>query len=171
MTHHDYSIIVIGAGSGGLVVSIGAAKFGKKVLLIEKGNYGGDCTNFGCIPSKSLIEAAHIAYAIKNGEKYGIKASINDFDAGGTLRRVQEIVHHFRELECPESLAKHGVETLTGIASFENSKTLKVILENGSQKILTAENFVIATGSYPIIPPIPGLSNISYLTNETIFEL
>lgn len=167
----DYPIIVIGAGAGGLVVAIGAAKAKKKVLLIEKGNYGGDCTNFGCIPSKSLIAASHAAHYIKNSPRWGIQSSVSVFDSTGALERTRRIVEEIKSHEDPEALAKLGVETITGIASFTDSHTLKVILDDGKTKTVRGKNIVIATGSYPYIPKIKGLEDCPYCTNESIFDL
>jgi pyruvate/2-oxoglutarate dehydrogenase complex dihydrolipoamide dehydrogenase (E3) component len=166
-----YPIIVVGAGAGGLVVAIGAAKAGKKVLLIEKGNYGGDCTNFGCIPSKSLIAAAHAAHYMNSGRNFGIKGSISGFETQGALDRTRHIVEEVRKHENPEALAAFGVDTLTGTASFKDPHTLQVRLENGELKTATGKNLVIATGSYPYIPKIEGIESCTYLTNETIFNL
>lgn len=167
----NYPIIVIGAGAGGLVVAIGAAKAGKKVLLIEKGNYGGDCTNFGCIPSKSLIAAAHAAHTLKTGERFGLEYTIGEIDSSGALERTRNIVEEIRHHEDEEALAKVGVETLTGVASFEDPHTLKVETTNGETKRVKGAQIVLATGSYPIIPKIPGLEQCPFCTNETIFEL
>ncbi len=162
----SYTLIVIGAGAAGLVIAIGAARAGKKVLLIEKGPYGGDCTNFGCIPSKSLISAAHAAHALREGKKLGIDFSSQDFKADAALERVRGIVEEVRSHEDPDALAKIGVETLTGTATFDSAHVLKA----GNETIF-AQQIVIATGSYPFIPTIEGLQNTPFLTNETIFDL
>ncbi|GAB4227051.1 MAG: FAD-dependent oxidoreductase [Chlamydiales bacterium] len=170
MTSYDYPIIVIGAGAGGLVVAIGAAKAGKKVLLIEKGTYGGDCTNFGCVPSKSLIASSHIAHQMKECAKWGIEAQTQTLETSKVLRRVRNIVEEIRSHEDPEALKRHGVETLTGKASFVDPHTLEVELEDGTQKV-TGDQIVICAGSRPRIPAIEGLDQVPYLTNETIFDL
>ena len=119
----EYNLVVIGAGAGGLVVAIGSAKAGKKVLLIEKGHYGGDCTNFGCIPSKSLIASAESAHAIKAAEGLGVNFSVSDFNADGALERVRDIVTKVRSHEDPPALKELGVETMTGTASSLNSSS------------------------------------------------
>lgn len=146
-----YPFVVIGAGAGGLVVAIGLAKAGKKVLLIEKGPYGGDCTNFGCIPSKTLIGLA------KHHRK--------------ELSFVREIVSEIRSHEDPSALAKIGVKTLTGQATFLSPHLLQVVEKNGVTHQVQAGKIVIATGSHPQIPPIPGLKETPFLTNETVFDL
>ncbi|MCB1115291.1 MAG: FAD-dependent oxidoreductase [Chlamydiia bacterium] len=161
-----FDIVVVGAGSAGLVVAIGGAKAGKKVLLIEKGEYGGDCTNFGCIPSKSLIASSHVAHLIKRSESYGIKIHSREMDPSGIFERLHTIVNHVKSHEDPAALEKLGVATENGSASFIDKKTLLV---NG--KKISGKHIVLATGSCPIIPPIPGLEKAPFLTNETIFSL
>lgn len=171
MPRYDYPIIVIGAGAGGLVVAIGAAKAGKSVLLIEKGNYGGDCTNYGCVPSKALIASGHAAHTITNGHRYGLDYQPPQFKAAGAMERVRAIVKGIRDEEEPPVLAEMGVETLTGKASFVDTHTLSVNLLEGGTKTVTGKDIVIATGSAPVVLPIPGLDTVPYLTNETVFEL
>lgn len=146
-----YQVVVIGAGAGGLVVAIGFAKAGKKVLLIENGNYGGDCTNYGCIPSKTLIGLA------KRGQK--------------DLTFVRHIVSEVRSHEEPEALGKLGVETLTATASFLSPYVIEAKEKSGKTHQIRAKKIVIATGSSPKIPAIPGLKETPFLTNETIFNL
>ncbi len=167
----DYAIVVIGAGSGGLVVAIGAARAGKKVLLIEKGSYGGDCTNFGCIPSKSLIASAHAAHTIQEGTQLGIQLNSKAFQAEQALERVRSIVSEVRSHEEPEALQKKGVHTFTGTACFVDPYTLIVRDAQGQEQRVSGQNIVIATGSSAYIPPIPGLQGTPFLTNETIFDL
>ena len=167
----EYPIIVIGAGAGGLVVAIGAAKAGKKVLLIEKGNYGGDCTNFGCIPSKSVIASACHAHSLKAGADYGLQFTINNPDFSGALARARNIVSEIRSHEDPEALAKLKVDTLTGIAHFISPNVLHVLKKDGSEAEIMGKQIVIAAGTRPFIPTIPGIHKVPYLTNETIFQL
>lgn len=148
---NSYPLVVIGAGAAGLVVAIGYAKAGKKVLLIENGNYGGDCTNFGCIPSKTLIGLA------QNERK--------------DLSFVRQIVSEVRSHEEPEALSKLGVETLTARASFLSPHLIEAVEKSGKTHQIYAKKIVVATGSSPQIPSIPGLKGTPYLTNETIFDL
>ncbi len=158
-----YSIVVIGAGAGGLVVAIGAAKAGKKVLLVDKGNWGGDCTNYGCIPSKSLISEAHKAHAREGCQHNGNPAAALEY----TRHIVSSVRHH----EEPEALKKKGVDTLTGTASFLDPYTIAVTDQNGTVTKVKGDQFVIAAGSKPFIPEIEGLDSIRYYTNESIFSL
>ena len=161
-----FDIIVIGAGAGGLVVAIGAARAGKKVLLVERDNYGGDCTNCGCIPSKSLIASAHTAHVLKHADMLGIETSPFSFDGTRALERVRNIVHEIRSHEDPSALKKLGVETLNGTASFVDKRTLSI-----DGKKVQGQQIVIATGSYPVVPSIKGLKETPFLTNETVFDL
>jgi pyruvate/2-oxoglutarate dehydrogenase complex dihydrolipoamide dehydrogenase (E3) component len=161
-----YSLIVIGAGAAGLVIAIGAAKAGKKVLLIEKGNYGGDCTNFGCIPSKSLIASAKAAHVLKEDKKLGLDFSSTFLNANSSLARTRGIVEEVRSHEDPVALAKMNVATMTGTAIFKNPHVISV---DGEE--VFGKKIVIATGSSPHIPPINGLDKTPYLTNETVFDL
>lgn len=170
-TVKKYTVIVIGAGAGGLVVAIGSAKAGKNVLLIEKGSYGGDCTNFGCIPSKTLIASAEQAHALQMGDKLGLSFETPQFDPNQALERVRKTVEGIRSHEDPEALAKLGVETMTGTASFLSPTKLKVTMEEGSVHEVEGKKIIIATGSHPFVPPIQGLEGTPYLTNETIFDL
>lgn len=166
-----YPIVVIGAGAGGLVIAIGAARAGKKVLLIEKGLYGGDCTNFGCIPSKSLIASAEKAFSIQNAKNFGIDLAPKQFAATKALERVKSIREQVRSHEDPEALTKMGIDTITGTASFITPHTLEVKMQNGMVKHISAKKIVIAAGSHPFIPPIEGMDHLPYLTNETVFNL
>lgn len=168
---YDYPLIVIGAGAGGLVIALGAAKAGKKVLMIEAGNYGGDCTNFGCIPSKALIEAAHFAHAVKQAQEFGIALSLASFDAKGVLDRTRRIISSVKKEEDQAALKEHQIDTLTGFASFEDPHSLKVTLTDGGIKWVSGKQIVIATGSRPKIPKVAGIHTVPYYTNETIFDL
>jgi len=161
-----FDIIVIGAGAGGLVIAIGGAKAGKKVLLIEKGEYGGDCTNYGCIPSKSLIASANRAHALSACKELGIETSPFSFDATGALERVRAIISSVRSHEDAPTLNTFGVQTLNGAAFFQDSHTLTV-----GNETVRGKQIIIATGSYPVIPDISGLEGTPFLTNETVFDL
>lgn len=168
---HQYAIVVIGAGSGGLVLAIGAAKAGKRVLLIEKGPYGGDCTNFGCIPSKSLIASAEVAHSIKKAKNFGLDGVFSLTGTKNVFERVRNIVSTVRSHEDPQALKEIGVETLTGTARFLDAHHIQVTEKDGTSHQVFGKNVIIATGSSPIIPNVDGLSDTPYLTNETLFDL
>lgn len=142
-------VCVIGAGSGGLSLAFGAVQMGANVVLIEKGKMGGDCLNYGCVPSKSLLAMAH-----RN----------SDFIAAH--KHVQQVIKTIAPKDSVERFTNLGVKVIQGEASFINKKEIKV-----NDKIVYAKYFVIATGSKPRVPPISNLDKINYLTNETIFDL
>ncbi len=160
---YDYDAIVIGAGSGGLTSSIGLAKLGKKVLLIEKYLMGGECTNSGCIPSKNLIHhAREYAIAKKRG---GDTKELEEY-RNSILGKVRSKIEHIRSEESPEILEKLGVKVVIGKAQFFDKHTVEV-----GKKKYTARKFVIATGSSPRMLDIPGLEEEKTLTNENLFHL
>jgi pyruvate/2-oxoglutarate dehydrogenase complex dihydrolipoamide dehydrogenase (E3) component len=171
MSAEVFPLVVVGAGAAGLVVAIGAAKAGKKVLLIEKGNYGGDCTNYGCIPSKSLIAAAEAAHSLRRARTFGLSYEVPSVETDGALDYTRGVVSQFLAHENPKALEELGVSTLTGSAAFLDSHCLEVTLQDGTRRRVRAKTFVIATGSAPVIPPLEGLGQVPYLSNETIFHL
>ncbi len=160
-----YDIAIIGAGSGGLSVAAAAAQFGQKVILFEKGLMGGDCLNYGCIPSKALIAASRHAHEMRNSHKYGIAPVEPKVD----FRRVHAYVHSVIAAIAPHDSAsrfeKLGVKVVQSAAKFRDAKSIET-----SEGVFQARRFVIATGSRASIPAIPGLSDVPYLTNETIFD-
>lgn len=165
-----YQIAVIGAGAAGLVVAIGAAMAGKKVLIIDKGPYGGDCTNFGCIPSKALIASAKAAFYIKTSQKLGLHLNDSRFQSDAALDRARSLIDEVRSHGDAEALEKKGIHTLTGMAAFEDQHVIKVNAQGQMQRIY-CESIVIATGSSPKVPGIHGLEQTPFKTNVTIFDL
>lgn len=159
-------ICVIGAGSGGLSVAAGAAQMGAKTVLIEKGKMGGDCLNYGCVPSKSLLAAAKRAQSFRSGEAFGIKAQEPVVDFAQVHAHVESVIAAIAPNDSVERFEGLGVKVIQAAARFTGPRTL----EAGGYEI-TARRFVIATGSRAAVPPIPGLGDVSYLTNETLFEL
>lgn len=171
MSSYDYPIIVIGAGPGGLTTAIGAAKAKKRTLLIEKGTWGGDCANFGCVPSKALIASGHVARAIRSAAQYGVQLRNADFTGHAALERVRRIIRHAVGTHEPQVLNPLGVDTLLGTAEFQDPHTLLVRRADGEIQHVTGKQIVIASGSYAVLPPIEGLEQVPYLTNETVFHL
>ena len=165
-----YIYVVIGAGAAGLVVATGLAKFKKKVLLIEKSYFGGDCTNFGCIPSKSLIAASKIANDFNRKNEFGINIEGN-LDFSNVLKNVRDIVEKTRKKEDEIALKKLGVDTLKATAAFLSPNKIEVTQYDSKKHIIEFKKLVIAAGSSPFIPPIPNLDKTPFLTNETIFNL
>ena len=167
----DYDVIVIGSGAGGLVVAIGCTRAGKKTLIIEQGHYGGDCTNFGCVPSKSLIASAETAHHIETAFDMGIELKGAKKLTDPVLDRVRNIVSSVRSHEDEKALRKQGIDTLSAKAYFKDPHTIIAKDANGHEQELRGKKIVIATGSHPFIPPIEGLNETPFLTNETVFEL
>ncbi|PSF39091.1 pyridine nucleotide-disulfide oxidoreductase [Aphanothece hegewaldii CCALA 016] len=162
----EYDLVVIGGGSAGLVVASAASQTGAKVALVEKHRLGGDCLWFGCVPSKSLIQASRIAYSVKHSDRFGIYTQPPDIDFTKTIHYVQDVIRAIEPNDSPERFRGLGVNVIFGDGQFIDSKTFLV----DGQK-LTARAFVIATGSRPTIPDIEGLKEAGYLTNEQVFTL
>lgn len=165
---YDYDIIILGGGSSGIVSGVMAGALGMRVLLIEKGKMGGECLNTGCVPSKALLHAARVAQTLRTADEVGLKsASVTREDAAGVMRHVRATI---RAVEGADATAKlltdNGVEIRHGSASFADPHTLHL-----DRARLTAANFILATGSSPKAPDIPGLEDAGYLTNQTIFDL
>lgn len=159
-------LCIIGAGSGGLSVAAGAVQMGASVVLIEKGAMGGDCLNTGCVPSKALIAAAHVAHAARSGRRFGVEAA--EFNVH--FKEVHEHVHGVIGAIAPHDSVERfeglGVHVIKAAARFVDARTVEA-----SGERIVARRFVVATGSRAAIPPIPGLADAGCLTNESIFEL
>lgn len=162
----NVDICVIGGGSGGLGVAAGAAQMGAKTVLIESGKMGGDCLNYGCVPSKALIAAGKHAKAMTDGADFGITPVKPQVDFAKVNAHVKDVIAGIAPMDSVERFEGLGVTVLQGAGSFVDKRTVEV---NG-QKI-KARRIVIATGSSAATPPIPGLDQVSYLTNENIFDL
>ena len=160
-------ICVIGAGAGGLSVAAAAAAFGVPVVLVEKGKMGGECLNTGCVPSKSLIAAAQHARAITESSAFGVSAAHAAIDFGHVHAHVHGVIAAIAPNDSKERFTGLGVRVIEGAARFKNRRTVAV----GEEIEIKARRFVIATGSLPALPPIPGLEAVPHLTNETIFDL
>ena len=160
-------ICVIGAGSGGLSVAAGAAAFGVPVVLVERGKMGGECLHTGCVPSKSLIAAARHAHAIAGAKAFGL--SVRDFavDFAGVHKHVHGVIAAIEPNDSKARFTGLGVRVIEGAGRFQDGDTVVV----GDETVIKARRFVIATGSSPALPPIPGLRETPHLTNETVFEL
>ena len=159
-------ICVIGAGSGGLSVAAAAAAFGVSVVLIEKGRMGGDCLNYGCVPSKALIAAARRAEAARRALPFGITLARPNIDFAKVHQHVHAVIAAIAPNDSKERFTGLGVRVIEGEARFKDPRTVVV-----GDTAVKARRFVIATGSSPAIPPIPGLAETPHLTNETVFEL
>ncbi len=158
-------LCIIGAGSGGLSVAAGAAQLGRKVVLIERHKMGGDCLNYGCVPSKALIAAAHHAQTIREAAPFGVTAGEPKVDFARVMSHVREVIAAIEPNDSVERFEKLGVRVVKASARF----TGPAEVEAGDARI-QAKRFIIATGSAPLVPPIPGLADTPYFTNETIFD-
>nr|WP_321442696.1 FAD-dependent oxidoreductase [uncultured Cohaesibacter sp.] len=161
-------ICVIGAGSGGLSVAAAAAAFGEKVVLLEKGKMGGDCLNYGCVPSKAMIAAGKQAHSMRNAHPFGISSVEPRVDYQAVHDHIHSVIAAIEPNDSVERFEGLGVQVIQQAGQFKDAKT--VVTADGETEI-TARAFVIATGSSPAKLPIPGLDEVDYLTNETIFTL
>lgn len=164
--HINTDIAVIGAGSGGLSVAAGAAQMGADVVLVEKHKMGGDCLNYGCVPSKALLAAGHAAEAARNADVFGVSGHGPDVDFSGVHGHVHGVIGAIAPHDSVERFEGLGVRVIKAAARFESRTQVKA----GGFRI-DARRFVIATGSSAALPPIPGLDQVTVLTNETIFDL
>lgn len=160
-------ICVIGAGSGGLSVAAAAAAFGVPVVLIERGRMGGDCLNYGCVPSKSLLAAGKAREEFRKAGRFGVFGPNPDVDFSKVHDHVHSVIAAIAPNDSKERFEGLGVHVIAGHARFLDANTVAV----GDAIQIKARRFVIATGSSPSAPPIPGLEHGKYLTNETIFDL
>ena len=166
----DRNLVVIGAGSAGLVSSYIAAAIKSKVTLVEKHRMGGDCLNTGCVPSKALIKTAKLLATMKHATDYGLKNTQVDFDFAEVMERVQRVI---REVEPHDSIERYtalGVECLEGTAKITSPWTVEITTASGTQT-LTTRSIIIAAGARPFVPPIPGIDEVGCLTSDTIWEL
>ena len=158
-------ICIIGAGSGGLSVAAAAAAFGVEVVLIEQGEMGGDCLNYGCVPSKAMIAAAKYARSNMDAPKFGVETKDAQTDWKKVNEHIKKTIATIAPMDSQKRFEKMGVKVIRQAAKFIDRKTVLA----GDVEI-KARRFVIATGSYAFVPPIEGIDDIAYFTNETIFE-
>ena len=166
MAKPEFDIVVIGGGSGGLVVAAGGSTLGAKVALVEKHRLGGDCLWYGCVPSKTLIKSARIAYEMRNAQRWALTPADPAPQIARVMERVRDVIAQIEPNDSPERFRGLGVDVIFGAGHFVAPEAFEV---NGRR--LTAKTFVIATGSRPSVPPVPGLDQVPYLTNETVFDL
>ena len=166
MASPEFDIVVIGGGSGGLVVAAGGSTLGAKVALVEKHKLGGDCLWYGCVPSKTLIKSARIAFEMRNAQRWALAPADPQPNLARVMERVREVIAGIEPFDSPERFRGLGVDVIFGEGHFTSPDAFEV---NGRR--LTAKTFVIATGSRPAVPPIPGIDSVRYLTNETVFDL
>ena len=158
-------LCVIGAGSGGLTVAAGASQMGADVILIEKGLMGGDCLNYGCVPSKALLAAAHTAQTVRGAHRFGIKHGGLDVDFSAVHRHVHDVIAQIAPHDSVERFSGLGVRVISGKAAFIGPREVEA-----DGRVISARRFVVASGSSPAVPPLPGLAETGFFTNESIFE-
>jgi len=159
-------LAIIGGGAGGLSLAAGAVQLGATVVLVESGKMGGDCLNYGCVPSKALLSAAKAAHHMREAKAFGVHAKTIKINFPEVMQHVRSSIEHIAEHDSVARFEALGVQVIQAAGKFLDAKTL----EAGASQI-KAKRFVVATGSYGFVPPIPGLDSVSYETNETMFNL
>ncbi len=166
----DRNVVVIGAGAAGLVTSYIAAAVKAKVTLVEAHKLGGDCLNYGCVPSKALIRSAKLAQQIRHADHYGLKASQPEFSFREVMARIYDVIRKIEPHDSIERYTKLGVEVLQGYGRVVDPWTVEIKNEFGVTQRLTTRSIVIATGARPFVPPLPGLEEVGYVTSDTLWE-
>ena len=166
----DRNLIVIGGGAAGLVSAYIAAAVKAKVTLIEAHKMGGDCLNYGCVPSKALIKSAKLAHQMRHGARYGLSDTAPNFSFKAVMQRVHDVIKAIAPHDSVERYTGLGVEVLQGYGKLVNPWTVEVALNDGQVQRLTARSIVIAAGAQPIVPPLPGLHEVGYVTSDTLWD-
>ena len=166
MANEDYDLVIIGAGSAGLIAAGFAVQLGRRVALVEKHRIGGDCTWTGCVPSKTLLKAAKVAHEMRHADRYGLGPVNPVVDLKAVMAKVKSVVDQVYRAESPEVLRAQGIDVFLSPAQFLDPHTVDL----GDTR-LTARRFLIATGARPTVPPLPGLDGVKYLTYETVWDL
>lgn len=167
MTKYDYDLAVIGGGAAGITSAMLASGLGKKTILLDKHKFGGECTWSGCVPSKALLHSGKVAMFMREHKKYGLSAGNIKVNSSGVMKNVRETIAGIYKGETAQHFKSKGIEALENVnVEFVDAHKIKV---NG--KDITSDKFIIATGSGPFVPPVPGLDKVKYYTNETIFTI
>ena len=161
----DYDLVVLGAGATGLGAARSARQAGRRVAIVEPERPGGDCTHFGCVPSKAMLETARRVQAARTGAAYGFAAEPT-VDFAAVMQRVHAVISDIEQDESPAQLASEGIDLIVGRGSFTDEHTVDV-----DGRAITAKRFVVATGSAAAVPPIDGLADVEHLTNKNVFAL
>jgi pyruvate/2-oxoglutarate dehydrogenase complex dihydrolipoamide dehydrogenase (E3) component/uncharacterized membrane protein YdjX (TVP38/TMEM64 family) len=167
---YDRNMVVIGAGSAGLVSAYIAAQVKAKVTLVEAGEMGGDCLNTGCVPSKALIKSSKVAATMRHADRYGITPVEPEVPFRETMARVMDVIKTIEPNDSVERYEGLGVDVVKGYARIIDPWTVEIARNDGATQRLTSRSIVIATGARPIIPPIEGVENSGYLTSETMWD-
>lgn len=162
----DANVVVIGGGSAGLVAALIVAGAKAKVMLVEKHKMGGDCLNTGCVPSKSLIRSGRIMAYLRRAEEYGIRNASGEVDFAAVMSRVRGVIKTIEPHDSVERFTSLGVECLQDEATIETPYRVRV-----GNRLIHTRSIIVATGARPLVPPIPGLDEVGYLTSDTVWEL
>jgi pyruvate/2-oxoglutarate dehydrogenase complex dihydrolipoamide dehydrogenase (E3) component len=166
MNHIKTDILIIGAGSGGLSVAAGAAQMGADVVLLEGHKMGGDCLNYGCVPSKALIASGKAAYGQQHSAQYGVADAAGAVDYAAAKDHVADVIAQIAPVDSQERFEGFGINVIREFGRFISEDEVQA-----GDTVIKARRIVIATGSSPLVPPIPGLDKVPYETNETLFDL
>jgi pyruvate/2-oxoglutarate dehydrogenase complex dihydrolipoamide dehydrogenase (E3) component/uncharacterized membrane protein YdjX (TVP38/TMEM64 family) len=168
-TSFDRNLVVIGAGAGGLVSAYIAAAVKAKVTLVEAHKMGGDCLNYGCVPSKALIRTGKLAQQMRSADHYGLTATEPAFDFRQLMQRVNQVIADIAPHDSVERYTALGVEVVPGRATITNPWTVEIALNGGGTRLLSTRAIVIAAGAQPVVPALPGLVELGYLTSDTLW--
>jgi pyruvate/2-oxoglutarate dehydrogenase complex dihydrolipoamide dehydrogenase (E3) component/uncharacterized membrane protein YdjX (TVP38/TMEM64 family) len=167
---YDRNMVVIGAGAAGLVSSYIAATVKAKVTLVEASKMGGDCLNYGCVPSKALIKSARVAEQMRHAEHYGLQNAEPRFSFKAVMGRIHRVIAEIEPHDSVERYSGLGVDVVKGYATILDPWTVEIAREDGTSQRLTTRSIVIAAGAEPVIPDLPGLAESGYLTSDTLWE-
>ena len=168
-TSFDRNLVVIGAGAGGLVTSYIAAAVKAKVTLVEAGEMGGDCLNYGCVPSKAIIKTAKVAHQMRNADNYGLDSVTPTMSFKRVIKRVHEIIATIAPNDSVERYTNLGVDVVKGYATIIDPWTVEIKTNDGETQRLTTKTIVVATGARPFVPPLPGIEESGYVTSDTLW--
>ncbi|MDI1246892.1 MAG: FAD-dependent oxidoreductase, partial [Rhodoferax sp.] len=167
---YERNLVVIGGGAAGLVTSYIAAAVKAKVTLVEAHKMGGDCLNYGCVPSKALIKSSRIAHQMRHAENYGLSATDPQFSFRKVMARVHEVIAAVAPHDSVARYTGLGVEVLEGYAKIIDPWTVEIKLHSGATQRLSTRSIVIAAGARPFVPPLPGLDDVGYVTSDTLWD-
>ncbi|MGH1470674.1 MAG: FAD-dependent oxidoreductase [Cellvibrionaceae bacterium] len=166
----DTNMVVIGAGSAGLVSALIAATVKAKVTLVEANKMGGDCLNYGCVPSKALIKSATVAKTMRSADKYGLQSVNPNVQFSDVMARIHSIIKDIEPHDSVERYTGLGVDVLQGYGKLIDPWTVEVNMNDGTTKTITTKSVVIAAGAHPFVPPLPGIEDIGYVTSDTLWD-
>lgn len=166
----ERNLVVIGGGAGGLVSAYIGAAVKARVTLVESHKMGGDCLNFGCVPSKALIRSAKLAHQMRQAQRYGLSSTTPEFGFRSVMQRVQDVIAAIAPHDSVQRYTDLGVQVLQGHARIVTPWSVEVRLNDGSTQVLTTRAIIIAAGARPFVPPLPGLDDVGYVTSDTLWN-